>query len=300
MKQITILSHHLGLQGSYLNILDLNNYIQTKEKCKVLFYCKEYKDLYNVTRNSKRIHIFNELKLLKDYKPDLNAIVFTDFKTLIHLFKLNINIVCNKLFIMDNNEISFHLNDIKSAKFYHKNLNINRLIKPHSYNDIQFLIPPSNAKKMSERYPKIPWTIFFKRINWNLLKQIPINQKDRLYWRFDDIDMLEEMEKKYGDNLKTYDEYDEIDLWDNKGMIYYRRKHLSYYEQLGRLVFEFIMLGKEVHFLKDPFEKEDGLSDYIKHYNIQFDKNYKVITPANELIERMEMKYDFLKGLFNE
>ena len=107
------------------------------------------------------------------------------------------------------------------------------------------------------------------------------------------IDILKEIEYKYGDKLKTFDEYDEINLWDYKGMIYYRRKHLEYYEQLGRLIFEFIMLGKEVHFLKDPFEVADGLSDYLRHYDIQFDENYKVITPAENLIYLMELDYRY-------
>jgi len=289
MKKITILSHHLGLQGSYLNILDFNNYLQ--QEYKVLFYCLDYKDLYNITRGSKRLYSFNKIKLLIDYKPDPTSTVITDFKTLVKIFKMNIKVVCDKLIILDNNELSYHLNDVRQAKFFHKNLNINRLIKSHQYKEILFLFPPSNVSKFKELYPDIPFQIFFKKINWDLLKQIKLNQKDRLYWRFDDIDMLEEMEKKYGDKLQTFDEYDEIDLWDYKGMIYYRRKHLEYYEQLGRLVFEFIMLGKEVYFLKNPFEVNDGLSDYLRHYDIKFDENYKVITPAENLIDLMKLDY---------
>ena len=231
--------------------------------------------------------------MLKNYTPDPDATVITDFKTLVKLFSNNINVVCNKFLIMDNNELSYHLNNVRSAKFFHKNLNINRLIKCHRYKEILFLLPPSNVKNFSKLYPDIPYKIFFKKINWDMLKEIPINNTDRLYWRFDDIDMLEEMENKYGNKLKTYDEYDEIDLWDNKGMIYYRRKHLSYYEQLGRLIFEFIMLGKEVHFLKNPYEVKDGLSDYLKYYEIKFNKDYKVISSAQDLISRMETSYDF-------
>jgi len=290
MKTITILSHHLGLQGSYLNILDLNHYLQ-QEGYKTLFYARDMKDLYHVTRGSKRLHIFNELKLLKDYKPDSNETTITDFKTLVKIFKLNLRIDCNKLIIIDNNEISYHLNDMRKAKFYHKNLNINRLIKSLKYKEILFLIPPSNVDKFTKKYPDIPFKVFFKKINWDLLKQINYQTKDVLWYRFDDIDIQDQMINKYGNQIQTKDEYDELDLWDYKGMIYYRRKHLEYYEQLGRLVFEFIMLGKEVHFLNDPFEIADGLSDYLRHYDIQFDEKYKVITPAENLIDLMKMKY---------
>jgi hypothetical protein len=293
MKKITIISHHTGLQGSYLNILDFNHYLQTKENYKVLFYTCDIKDLFEVTRGSKRVHRFDEVKLLKDYEPNEEDIVVTDFKTLIKMFKLEIRIVCKKLIVMDNNELSYHLNDVRNAKFYHKNLNINNLIENHKYKDILFLFPPSNVEQFTKQYPNLPFKVFFKKINWDLLKDIPIHNIDRLYYRFDDIDNLKEIEHKYGDKLITFNEYDELDLWDYKGMIYRRRKHLSYYEQLGRLIFEFIMLGKEVHFLKNPFEVADGLSDYLRHYDIQFDENYKVITPAENLIYLMERDYKF-------
>jgi len=293
MKKINILSHHLGLQGSYLNILDLNNYLQQQDNYKVTFHALEIKDLFNVTRGSKRIHIFNELKLLKNYKPDPDSITITDFKTLIKIFSLNIKVVCKKFIIMDNNELSYHLNNVKQSNFFHPNLNINRLIKPHQYKEILFLFPPSNVSKFKELYPDISFRVFFKKINWDLLKDVPINNIDKLYYRFDDIDILKEIEHKYGNKLVTFDEYKELDLWDYKGLIYYRRKHLEYYEQLGRLIFEFIMLGKEVHFLKNPFEVRDGLSDYLRHYDIQFDENYKVITPAEHLIYLMESEYRF-------
>jgi len=192
---------------------------------------------------------------------------------------------------MDNNELSYHLNNVKQSKFFHPNLNINRLIKSHKYKEILFLFPPSNVSKFKELYPDIPFKVFFKKINWNLLKDVPTNHIDKLYYRFDDVDNLNEIEHKYGDKLITFNEYKELDLWNYKGMIYYRRKHLEYYEQLGRLIFEFIMLGKEVHFLKNPFEVDDGLSDYLRHYDIQFDENFKVITSAEELIYLMTIDY---------
>jgi hypothetical protein len=292
MKEITILSHHLGIQGSYLNILDLNHYLQG-QGYKVLFYTSEWKDLFKVTRGSKRFHTFNKLELIKNYKRDLDATVITDFKTLIKLYELKIHIACKKFIIMDNNELSYHLNNDEQSKFYHQGLNIYELISLHQYQEILFLMPPSNVSEFKDQYSDLPFRVFFKKINWDLLKYVSKDNKNGLYYRFDDIDILKEIEYKYGDKLKTFDEYDEINLWDYKGMIYYRRKHLEYYEQLGRLIFEFIMLGKEVHFLKDPFEVADGLSDYLRHYDIQFDENYKVITPAENLIYLMELDYRY-------
>lgn len=291
MKKITILSHHLGLQGSYLNILDFNHYLQ--QEYEVLFYAFDLEDLYNVTRGSKRLHTFNNLKPLKDYKRDPNSTVVTDFKSLIKIFNMNLRIVCKKLIVMDNNELSYHLNNMKNAKFFHKHLNINRIIKSHQYKEIIFLFPPSNVEKFKKLYPEIPFRVFFKKINWDLLKRIQTKNIDKLYFRFDDTDAREDIEHIYGDKVVSFKEYEELDLWDYKGMIYRRRKHLEYYEQLGRLIFEFIMLGKEVHFLKNPFEVADGLSDYLRHYDIQFDEKLKVITNPESLIYLMERDYEF-------
>jgi len=197
MQKINILSHHLGLQGSYLNILDFNQYLQ-QQKYKVTFHGLDYVDMFNVTRGSKRLYTFDKLKLLRDYKPDPESIVITDFKTLVKIFKLNIKVVCKKILIVDNNELSYHLNDVRKAKFFHKNLNINRLIKTHQYEEILFLFPPSNVSKFKELYPDIPFKIFFKKINWDLLKDVPVNNIDKLYYRFDDVDNLNEIEQIYG------------------------------------------------------------------------------------------------------
>lgn len=293
MSDITILSNHLGIQGSYLNILDFQHYLQTTENLKVLFYTNDFKELMHVTRGSRRPYKFDEVKLLKQYEPNSNAIIVTDFKTLIKLFKDNMRIVCRKLIIMDNNELSYHLNDMRQAKFFHRNLNINRLLKPHKFNEVEFLFPKSNEEKFSSKYPDIPYTIFYKKISWNLLKEIPVCSLNRLFYRFDDINVKEQMIKKYGSNVITFDEYMELDLWKYKGLIYYRRKHLDYYEQLGRLIFEFIMVGKEVHFLKDPFEVDDGLSDYLNYYAIEFDDDYTVLNSPENLINKMETEYKY-------
>ena len=163
MQSISILSFHLGLQGSYANILDLNHYLH--KDYEVNFYTTDIKDLYNVTRGSKRLHTFNELRNINHYKTIEEDIVITDFKSLIKLFENNIKVVCKKFIVMDNNELSYHLNKVKHAKFFHHNLDINRLIKPHQYKDILFLFPPSNVEQFTKQYPDIPFRVFFKKIH---------------------------------------------------------------------------------------------------------------------------------------
>lgn len=286
---ISIFSYHLGIQGSNLNLLDFNRYLQDDGK-QVTFYTKFAHDLMKVVKQSKRPYRFDELKEISDYNGEKLGTVFTDFKSLIKMFKDKIKINCDKMYVFDNNELSYHLNDSKSAKFYHDNIDLNEIMKTHKYKDVMFFMPPSNIKKFEEKYD-FNHRVFFKKIHPKLLQKIPFKEKDILWYRFDDIDVQKEMKEKYGIYVETRPEYDEVNLWDYKGLIYYRRKHLNYYEQLGRLVFEFILLGKEVHFLKDPFEIRDGLADYLEFYEIKFDENFKVLTTASELAEKMNTKY---------
>jgi len=300
MARLVLLSYHMGAQGSHLNMLDFNAYVQSKGK-QTSFYTKDKQHVYRVIRQTKRPYRFNELDIIDNYEGKMSDITFTDFKTLIKFWKEGKTITCDTLYVFDNNELSYHLNDMKDAKFYHEGLGLNGMMKEHIYKKVIFFMPPSNIDTFSKKYPDFKCQVFFKKINYDMLKKIKYGHKDILWYRFDDDDVKDEVYKKmiskYGAYVETRDEYDEINLWDYKGMIYYRRKHLNYYEQFGRLVFEFIMLGKEVHFLEDPFGVEDGLADYLKHYGIEFDENYKVITKPEHLINQMITDYEEFKGV---
>ena len=77
---------------------------------------------------------------------------------------MDIRLDCEKFIIIDNNELSYHLNNVKEAKFFHKHLNINNLIESHQYKEILFLFPPSNVSKFKEQYPDLNARVFFKSI----------------------------------------------------------------------------------------------------------------------------------------
>ena len=53
------------------------------------------------------------------------------------------------------------------------------------------------------------------------------------------------------------------------------------------MIFEYILLGKDVYFLDRPFQA-DCLTDYLCHYNIKFDR-FKVTTTAEELKTKMKV-----------
>ena len=240
-KDVTVISYHLGVQGSNLNMLDFNKYLQDQGH-KVLFYTQFVHDIYKTIKQSKRPYRFDEVREIKNYQGNKESILVTDFKSLNKLYNDGIKLTCDKMYVIDNNELSYHINKSKEAKFYHKT-NVNKIMKSHKYNDVLFLMPPSNINQFKKVYPDLPCEIFFKKIDYEMISKIKYTENDRLWYRFDDIDIEQEMRDKYGNFIETRPEYDEINLWDYKGMIYYRRKHLDYYEQLGRSVFEFIFLA---------------------------------------------------------
>ena len=110
----------------------------------------------------------------------------------------------------------------------------------------------------------------------------------------------EDVLKKFGDHGINYEpdwklkmgrkiplKYNEVNhIFDYESLVYRRRKYLEYQEQFGRLIFEYILLGKTVYFAAERFT-DDGLTDYLHHFDIQFDGN-KIVTTKDELREKMK------------
>ena len=111
----------MGTQGSYINHLDLQQYLKDNEGYKVKFYCENVKRLFEVMKESRRSYSFNpgEVKVLRKEIVEPEVVV-TDFKTLITARELGIWIICNKLLIMDTIELTYHLKDMKNARFYYE------------------------------------------------------------------------------------------------------------------------------------------------------------------------------------
>jgi hypothetical protein len=163
-------------------------------------------------------------------------------------------------------------------------------------------MPPSNYKLFKQRYPDLDARIFFKSINIDMLKTIKFENRDGYFFRWDDLKGYQQLVKeKFGDDGFDYVpewqlkrgqkiplKYNEVNhIFDYKSLVYRRRKYLEYQEQFGRLIFEYILLGKTVYFLGEPFT-DDGLTDYLHHYGIKFDGN-KVITTKEELENKMRV-----------
>lgn len=295
----------MGTQGSYLNHLDLQQYLKDVEGYRVRFYCENVKRLFEVVKNSRRNYTIGvgEVKVLKKeiIEPDL---VVTDFKSLITLKQLNTFLICKKLLVMDSIELTYHLKSIKNARFFY-DIDLYDCLKFAYTDEIQFLMPPNNYKIFKEKYPDLNSRVFFKKINTKMLSTLKCGNQDGYFFRWDDTEKYkEEVHLKFGENCTTFEpdwiykrgmriplKYNEVNyLFDYKNLIYRRRKYLEFQEQFGRLVFEYILLGKNVYFLGEPYT-DDGLTDYLKHYEIEF-KGNKIITTKDELKEKMDLYND--------
>lgn len=302
---ITFIVHHMGVQGSFINHLDLQQYLKDVEGHEIKFYCENVKRLFEVVKNSRRNYTFKkgEVKLLKKDIVDFNTVI-TDFKTLINLHKLKINIVCDKLLVMDTIELSYHLKGMTNARFYY-DVDIHNLFRGIYYNEIYFLMPDNNVRLFHKLYPSLNAIPFYKHININILNTIQHENLNGYFYRWDVEDSEDLIKQKFGDNCFSFPptwtknkigsvvplKYNEVDhIFDYKNLIYRRRKYLSYEEQFGRLIFEYILLNKTVYFLNEK-HTEDGLTDYLNHFNIEFNGD-RIVTSKEELSERMKIYHD--------
>jgi hypothetical protein len=144
MKQAVFITHQMGTQGSYLNHLDLQQYLKDHEDYKIKFYCENVKKLYEVIKNTRRDYKIGagEVKILRKeiVEPDL---VITDFKTLIMAPKLELFVICRKLIVMDSIELTYHLKDMKGARFYY-NIDLYKALRCFFAKEIVFLMPYNN------------------------------------------------------------------------------------------------------------------------------------------------------------
>jgi len=300
MKQVVFITQQMGLQGSYMNHLDLQQHLKDNEGYRVKFYCENVKKLFEIIQNSRRSYTMEkgEVKVLRKeiIEPD---VVITDFKTLCMAPKLNLFVICKKVLVMDSIELTYHLKDMKHARFF-PHVDLYNALKHFYAEEVVFLMPPNNHEIFKEKYPDLNSQVFFKIINTDMLKTLKHENRDGYFYRWDDLRGYQELvESEFGKGInyepdwklkmgrKIPVKYNEINhIFDYKELVYRRRKYLEYQEQFGRLIFEYILLGKTVHFLNEPYT-DDGLTDYLQHYDIKF-VGRTVKTTKDELSRRMK------------
>jgi len=303
VKEVIFITHQKGTQGSYLNHLDLQQHLKDHEGYKIKFYCENVKKLYEIIKNTRRPYTIGkgEVKILRKeiVEPDL---VITDFKTLIMAKQLNMWVICKKLLIMDSIELTYHLKDMNNARFFY-DVDLYEALGRFYTKETVFLMPPNNHKIFKKRYPDLNAEVFFKNINIDMLDALKFESREGYFFRWDDLqDYNDLVKKKFGNMGFNFEPdwivrmgrkipltYNEVNhLFDYKNLVYRRRKYLEYQEQFGRLIFEYVLLGKTVQFFDVPYT-DDGLTDYLKHYDIKFDSSNKIVTTKEELTNKMRV-----------
>jgi len=301
MKQAVFITHQMGTQGSYLNHLDFQQYLKDHEGYKIKFYCENVKKLYEVIKNTRRDYQVGagEVKVLRKeiIEPDL---VITDFKTFITAKALGLFVICRHLIVMDSIELTYHLKDMRAARFYHY-ADLYESMRCFFTEKVTFLMPQNNYDIFKEKYPDLNAEVFYKNINVDMINTISCDNRPGYFYRWDDSKgYQDEVKEQFGDRIFNYEpdwklkmgrkiplKYNEVNhIFDFESLIYRRRKYLEYQEQFGRLIFEYILLGKTVYFAAEPFT-DDGLTDYLRYFDIQFDSSNKILTTQTELTERM-------------
>lgn len=292
---ITIVSTHEYISGSLLNLYDLKQYIQDNNvEVESTFVYTEGKLPYwqFMKDNIRGLYTLNNMRNIQECFVIEDEVIIIDVRGLIELFHNLIPIVCRKLIVIDSVELTYNLNEMYHAGQWFGfradySIPLTHYFANMRFDECVFLMPPSNIDKFKEKY-NIPALQFFKRIDPNVLLTQKTNNNGKLFVRRDtpggEFDFLK---KRF--EVITYK--NEMDMFKYRGMVYHRRNRIGKYEQFGRVVFELIMLGKQVYFLRNPFDVCDGLSDYLKYYNIKF-KGKKIVTKPEELIVRMKMKYE--------
>lgn len=301
MSDITFVIHQMGTQGSYINHLDMQQYLKDVEGHNIRFYTQCSKELFNVIKDSNRPYKFNknELQYFENEIIEPNLVI-TDFKSLIKFNKMKSYVACKKVLIMDSVELTYHLKDMKHAKFYY-DIDVYKALKIFYTDEIVFLMPESNYKLFTKRYPDLNAQIFYKNIYVDMINKMQCNNVRGNFYRWDDdTESKKQIYECFGKECFKFEPDWDINnegkrvpfklneqeyIFEFKNFIYRRRKYLEYQEQLGRLIFEYILLGKTVYFMDEPYT-DDGLTDYLKHFDIKFEGN-KIITTKEELAEKM-------------
>lgn len=290
---ISFITYHYNINGTYMNMLDTYDLLSNTTKSKLTFYVRKQKQLKdNITESHRKYNISNIIKL-DDVKFIIDDIVIIDVSTLFKLNLKDIIIACKKLIVLDNLELTYHLNELKDSLFYY-DINLHKILESKfRFNDVIFLMPHSNYKTFQIKYPTLPAKIYYKGFSLNRLNDIEIGNNSKLFFREGNDLEHTQIYKLFNNSnlLKT-----ENELFNYSGFIYYRREKYFYYEQLGRLIFEFLILQKKVHYFGDIYFHNDGLTDYLNHYSIT-PINNELLTDIEKLKKQIQINNINLKDI---
>jgi len=137
-------------------------------------------------------------------------------------------------------------------------------------------MPPSNKILWDKKYNDLKSYVFYKKIHLNLLRKIKTFNNGKLFFRsfnfynvsdvVDYVDISNVIKEKYPNSVEL-SVNENKDIFNFDGYIYNKKPEVYYYEQFGRLIFEYILLNKKIYWFDNPYEYNDGLKDYLNYYS---------------------------------
>ena len=254
------ISCHEAVTGSFTNFLDYAILFQKEYNAEIMTSISYFNSMLQKTYREYDLKhkLLSKQKSIKFLSSD---VIFTDFVSLIKLLSGFWILQCDRLILFDNLEVYLFLNQIYSNPLLSRFSILTKLKSLRRFfemlikvKNVFFLVTPSISDKVAEQLQfvdKVRVIPYYKKINIPVFKTIKYSSNGKCFSReyvSQDIHMLRSNENPF-----DYDCY-----------IYRRRQILSFYEMFGRMIFEFILLGKEVKIL-DP-HVQDGLTLYLQKF----------------------------------
>jgi hypothetical protein len=276
--RIGIYHHRIDINGSFLNCIDLSEYL----KCDI--YVSRY-NLKKVIKLKNRIYRQHNQKILK-LDNDRFDILICDYSAFLYILNYNIKINTEKLIVMDSLFLSLHQKGVtKDDYFYNlfKELTIedlpNKIDEVLPNTELHFLMPKYNYDKWlyKKRYKT---DVFYKKINFDIMNFPDISNNGYIFREDYNNTYYKNIYDKYPNAQKT--DIDRL-IYETENYIYYRRKYLSSIEQFGRLIFELYYTNHNIYLIDDIFKIHDSLYEYLYLVNSYIDNNKLIINDIDIL-----------------
>jgi len=250
-----VLINHSGFSGSVVNMFDYSNFL-SKYGFITLYQDSRHLSFTDMLKMSLRNYTFS----YRNFNCSVLEcdILITDFLSVMWFSNNSKKIICNKVFILDNLELALYLLNIRNNKFLNllDTTNICKKLKTNIISkEYNLLVTPFIYEKAKNKFPKLNVISHLKKIDISALNTIQYSETKKSFSREYINDNMDYIPNIYGTNVFNYKTY-----------VYKRREVLSKIEMFGRLIFEFILLDKNIIFNDDLIK--DGLNDYINYYGL--------------------------------
>lgn len=283
MSNISIITTDFDINGNLLNAIDMQNYFQCDMYVLLGLdnFVRRYIDIRKVCNRNFRV-----LPFKGNVK---NEVIIVDYKTFLYILIHRLDVKCDKLIVMDCIELTLHQRHVvENRMFLIKGMSppdvslMSQMVFPDT--EIQFLMPECNHRNFAHNFK---CDVFHKKINFGII-EYPLSKNDGFIYRIDPNIKEKPLSNLFPDSigLEVGD-----DILSHHNFIYHRRSHLSFIEQLGRIVFEMVYGERKVWVSENLLDFDDGLTEHLKLLGATINNNELVING----IEDMNMlNYDYM------